>query len=186
MDNKWKTLFAFAVFTGLLLGCYYSTIFKWIFIGILFLSGVFIFLFIRILLDDHDEYPERKWGKDWQKLVAEGKLGEMVPYKCTPNDYYANKAMIEKKLPFKLPDFKVTYCEESLGHFTGDFIGMMNIEFVEEIPLELLVKPIRGLNIPLQELPYISTFNLSDDPRNQWILELTAGSREAKIKYGYC
>ncbi|MBQ4376407.1 MAG: hypothetical protein II793_01775, partial [Bacteroidales bacterium] len=70
--------------------------------------------------------------------------------------------------------------------FTGDFIGMMNIEFVEEIPLELLVKSIRGLNIPLQELPYISTFNLSDDPRNQWILELTAGSREAKIKYGHC
>ena len=51
--------------------------------------------------------PEKKWGRNWQRLVDEGKLSTTKTYKCRPYWCYLNKKRIEECFGIKLPGFEV-------------------------------------------------------------------------------
>ena len=177
-------IFVIAALIGIAVGSHYSSLFRWIIIGIFILISIVVCFFVWILsCGDDDSYMEKKWGREWKQLIAEGKLGEMTPYKCTPNSMYANRAEIESKLQFKLPNFKITYCEESLGHFTGDYVGKMIIEFEEDIKSRTM--KIHGNDIDLYENGQSIFYDLSEDSRRYWHLTMVVGSKKGIIEYGY-
>lgn len=75
-----------------------------------------------------------KFGEDFQKAIDSGQLSLHEAYPCVPDRQYTSKRNIEKECGFKLPNFTIKECRETLSDFTGDYWGEADIEF--DVPID--------------------------------------------------
>lgn len=162
---------------GICGGCYFSKVFTWIFLGILFLTLLLVLLFFW-QLKMIQKYPERKRGKLWQKIVKSGMLSTVMLSDCETNTFYSDKKEIERRSHVQLPDFRVVSCKETKPDYAGDFFGQMEIEFHEDFSSETR-NQLRSRHSKNK-----IKINLSDDTENWWNIKLSLDSRTALIRYG--
>ena len=180
------------ILIGIVVGCCYSSVFRWITpILVIVLVIVFVWLYLNRDKYSNPHSPENIWGKDWQKLVDEGKLSTTKPYKCRTNWHFSDRNRIEECAGVQLPRFKVLNCAETLRQpigrydsFIGDYCGFLDIEFRKDLS-DLSVQKIKS--IPSSKWSHYKgtryKCTLSNGAFCKWCLDLALDSRIARIEY---
>ena len=102
-------------------------------IGVVVLLIV-VYIIYAIYDNTGDRYLEKKFGKDFQKVIGNGQLSLHEAYPCVPESQYTSKKGIEDECGLELPDFTIKECKETLPDFTGDYCGRADIEF--DVPID--------------------------------------------------
>ena len=191
-----KVLFFWIVFLAIIVLAVYVPVVRWVIGVALLLIIAFMALFLYILKKSDDENSMiKKFGKDYKTAIENGQLSILTKYPCKPNQFFTSKSEIESITNFRLPNFTVKECKETLKDMSGDFSGEAIIEFEKNIDDNIIFIiedemrqsqskwKKRDDNHYLCDLlvPNMSTQPVEDE---YWQLIIQKGSSLGEIKYG--
>lgn len=173
----------------------YIPIIRWI-LMILILLVIIVFCWLLNSAGKNDEkYMMDKFGTDYKVAIEKGELGLCTLYPCKPNPYFTSKREIESIGKVQLGDFIVKECKETLEDFTGDYRGVIIIEFsncIDDKIIQQIEYDMKQGNTKWQKVGNHYVLHLSEpkingeNPKNDvfWSLDLQLDSSIGKIQYG--